>query len=202
MLSEFNTKALSGPKPGYPAPGGTKTARNASEFFDALKNRDEETAKALLDAGLDPNTQHPDSKIPALSYALWVGSPVAETLIAAGANPNHVDASGRTPLHWAARNGSTNSIRLAIAHQDNINATDPSGYTPLHLAAGHGNTKSACLLIHHGAKTGITDNEGLTAADVAVAEGQRRTAEKMRETICLIHARKAARTLMARRKKA
>jgi len=197
---------MSGSSPKKPqfneaAKPGDKTL--VPKFFTALKDRDIETARQCLEGGMDPNARSPDSHIPAILYAIWVGSPLAEDLLAAGADINATDKNGRTAAHWAARGGHEQTMRLAIKLQGDINAADKgSRYTALHLAAGHGNTDAACLLIQHGADTSLRDEENLTALEGAIEEGQRYTASKMMEAISLRHTQKAMQPVMARRRKA
>lgn len=172
------------------------------DFFSALQNRDTATARRCIEQGMDPNAQNRDSAIPALFYALWVGSPVAEDLIKAGADANFVDVRKRTALHWAARGGHDKTMMLAIRHQDNINAADHSGYTPLHLAAGHDNASAAILLITHGADTKALDDEYLTPLEGAVEEEASETVFRINALMtALRHTQRTKIAALARHKK-
>jgi len=102
-----------------------------------------EIAQALLDAGVDPNSD--------ASFALFEAVEnnhikIVELLLNRGANPNFVSRTSSritdispigTPLLLAIGRGSSEIIDLLIAHKAEVNMADPhSGITPLWMAAG------------------------------------------------------------------
>jgi ankyrin repeat protein len=69
-------------------------------IFNAAEQNNSKKLKALLDAGMDPNTQDYDRGATPLHFAANKGHVEAiELLIDAGADVNAANKRGRTPMH-------------------------------------------------------------------------------------------------------
>lgn len=88
----------------------------------------EASARALLDAGADPNTRDRHYGVPALYAVTGLNnSPaIARMLLAAGANPTDGES-----LHHAAENFHEESLALLLEYGADVNATGEWGNTPL-----------------------------------------------------------------------
>ena len=121
--------------------------------------------QALIEAGIDINTQDKDGNTP----LYWtVNIDTIRTLIVAGANVNHQGKDGNTPLHWAA------TMEIAQAFLDagaNAHARNHYEETPLHTVRS---VEVAQVLIAAGADVHAQDEDGNTplhwAATMEIAQ--------------------------------
>jgi ankyrin repeat protein len=133
-----------------------------------------EVARALLDAGADPDRSGQDGT--ALMMAVWNNLPeVAQLLLSRGASANAPGPCGETPLHYAALKGRVELGELLLSHgatpdahttqgrTDMFNTSPPVvGETPLHLAAAYGHVGFVELLLTHKADKQAQDHCGQT----------------------------------------
>lgn len=104
----------------------------------------EETAKALLDAGADPDKPADNSF---------------------EVRPIHSAAANRDP------DKALSLARLLVEWDAEIDVVQGGGWTPLHQAAAHGNRKLVEFLLEKGASPEVQGERGLTPAQVAKAKG-------------------------------
>jgi ankyrin repeat protein len=95
---------------------------------------DTESARALLDAGADPNLQIPDWGGTALIIASTMGqADIVEALLNKGADPNYRDKNSFTALHAAVRDSdygedaaqrarAVATVKVLLAHGADVNA--------------------------------------------------------------------------------
>lgn len=117
----------------------------------AAMGGDVESAKLLLAAGLDINTQyerqgtalHVAASCGELDMALW--------LIAQGAAIDAINKDGWTPLHTATNRREVDMARFLLDHGAPVDAMTEGGSTPLHIAAHNCDIDMSRLLLDHGA---------------------------------------------------
>ena len=115
---------------------------------EALKPRDQEKMRLLLDAGADSGAPGKDGGTALHQAASCDRDDLAALLIAHGANVNAHDQSGLTPLHIAAAGGHTAVVELLLTKDADVNAEAKDGRTPLSLVFGDAAMKA--LLERHG----------------------------------------------------
>lgn len=108
---------------------------------DSILLNDIESAKALIEAGID----------------------VSEL----DTRPNIAGKSGRRPLNWAALENNTEMISLLLKAGADINHVNLSGFTPLHHAAEANSIEAAELLIKRGALIHLKTKNKKTALQIA-----------------------------------
>jgi ankyrin repeat protein len=177
-------------------------ARSAGGFTPLLfaaKRGDVESARALLDAGADPNAPAPDGSTPLLVAVASAQEAVAMLLLERGSDASAADAIGYSPLHatvWKPSakeglfrsNSSASLVKALLSHGANANARivkDPAplpgsyffqlglvGATPFWLAAKAGNIEVMRALAEGGADLTLANKDGTTAVMVASGLGQ------------------------------
>lgn len=108
----------------------------ARALWGALLASNLEVAKALLEAGGDPDTMCCSEGSPLLAQAAWKGdAAMVELLLDAGADPNLApegEFSGGTALYSAVQGGHVELAELLLRRSANPNvAEDYHGWTPL-----------------------------------------------------------------------
>jgi hypothetical protein len=147
------------------APGGVNTlgAKGETGLLIAVERGRFRMAKALLEAGADPNGG-PD-RAP-LVYAMRENLPLARLLLEAGANPNG-KLDGKPALYWKAMSGEIKLIEMLLAAGANIDEPDGLGNPPSFPAARTGEWTTVEYLLDHGASMAIADQNGGTLAGYA-----------------------------------
>ncbi len=128
----------------------TISARDLS-LIDAVRTRDREAVRALLQKKADVNEARGDGMTPLLWAAYGADRDIAQLLIRAGANVNARSARGLTPLVLAADHSDLALIRLLLKAGANPNLTNALGTTPLMRASAAGDVESVMALLDHGA---------------------------------------------------
>ena len=108
---------------------GTYTAKQGGQnaFLFAVQQHDLESAKMLLDAGVDVNSAAADGTTPLLA-ALYKWDPLGKEFLAGTGAPAPSGSSARFGADLAM-------ARFLLDHGAAINVADAAGYTPLHGAA-------------------------------------------------------------------
>ena len=143
-------------------------------LIEAVKGRDLEKVRALVDKGADVNVREADGATP-LSWAIHHDDlAIAHLLVRAGADPNAANYYGVTPLSLACTNRNEELVALLLEAGANSNATPPNGETPLLSAARTGHARIVKQLLAHGADVTATElRRQQTALMWAAAEGHR-----------------------------
>ena len=129
----------------------------ADDLFNAAKNGDAATIRALLRKGVNVNAKMRDGTTALMqaSFNSYRGDPVksVQALLAKGADVNARDGGGKTALMLAAY-GEKNSevIHALLGKGANVNAKDNKGGTVLMLASWYGNLELAKILLAKGAE--------------------------------------------------
>lgn len=182
--------------PGYQASGSARP--DDRRLADAAQRRDIETARALIDEGLDVDSPQADGAT-ALAWAVhWDDLAMAELLLRAGAGVNVANDLGVTPLMLAGENGSVPMAELLLQAGADPNAARPAGGTALMMAARSGNATVLRRLIAAGADVDAATGGGHTALMWAVAERHVQAVNLLAEIGADLHARTAVYTPPAR----
>ena len=134
----------------------------------AAANGNLECARALLNAGAEPN-QYNVKGHTALHLAAGVANiELVKVLLRKGAAINTAGEDGFTPLHIAVLSDSYAVAELLLRRGADVDARY-NGSTALHIAADKGFVDVARLLLRYGAAfDGHADSTGFTALDYAV----------------------------------
>lgn len=141
-----------------------------------------ETARALLDAGVDANATNSVGRTPlhaateARSTASFAGAAASleELLVQRGAKADACDARGRVPLHYAfTGRGAANvdPVELVPVLSAGAEVQDDDGRTPLHLAARCGATGCTLLLCQKVKSLDAKDKDGNTPLGLGLLHG-------------------------------
>jgi ankyrin repeat protein len=135
--------------------GATSRSRTQEGPLSQAAGRGDVTAvRALLSAGLSPNTPDGPRRFRALSVAARSSRlDVMDTLIAAGADPNLRDAGGNlwVPLMHAIHKHQTAAVTLLLDRGARPDGPPELTFTPLMMAVASGQTESAARLLDRGA---------------------------------------------------
>ena len=94
-------------------------------FLDAVRKRNIENVKELLDMGAQIDAVNKYGRTPLLYAALNGHTDIVKLLLDRGAEVDARDEEGWAPLHYAALNGHTDIVRLLILRgADPLNAFD------------------------------------------------------------------------------
>jgi uncharacterized protein len=148
-------------------------AANASDIADAVMNRNDAAAHALITKKADVNVAQADGTT-ALHWAVrWDDLETVRLLIRSGADARVANHDGATPMFLAAQNGSARMIEELVRAGVDANAPVLShGETALMLAARSGNVDAVKMLLDHGAQINAKDTlRGTTALMWAAEQG-------------------------------
>ena len=153
--------------PGAPTPAGGQDHR----LVAAAAAQDAVAVRALLEAGIHPDTPRADGATALLWAAHRDDLDLVDLLLEAGADVNAADDHGVTPLQRAAENASLVMVDLLLATGAEVDATQSSGLTALMIAARTGDARLLRLLLKHGADADAATTETRSTALMwAVAE--------------------------------
>ena len=138
----------------------------------AAQNREVDTIRTLLKAGVDANTRRPDG-VTALHWAAHWGDVVtADVLLRAGADVNAGEGRGVTPLILACEHANEAMVARLLAAGGNPITPQANGVTPLMMAARTGNVGVIKKLLGAGADAkAVIPTTRQTALMWATAEG-------------------------------
>lgn len=130
----------------------------------AARRGDNEELKAMLDAGVSPDTRDWDD-----DSLLWNAingghSDTVKLLMEAGAQPDSTRRRSFGLLHKAASRGKTDIAAMLLEQQPNlIDAMTEDNKTPLHIAAVNGHADFVAEMIKRGIDPNSKDNNGRAA---------------------------------------
>jgi uncharacterized protein len=139
-------------------------------LLNAVKNQDQQAARALLNDHVDVNATQPDGAT-ALSWAAyWDDLQLADLLIRAGANVNASNVYGVTPLSLSCTNSSAPMVEKLLKAGADPNIAQATGETPVMTCAKTGNMAAVKLLVDQKANVNAKEAErGQTALMWAAA---------------------------------
>ena len=137
----------------------------------AAAAQDAGAVRALLAAGIHPDTPRADGATALLWAAHRDDRRLVELLLDAGADVNAADDHGVTPLQRAAENASPAMVDRLLSAGAEVDAAQASGLTALMIAARTGDARVLHLLLTQGADVdAVTRETRSTALMWAVAE--------------------------------
>src|SRR3989441_579649 len=147
-------------------------AGRAVPLAEAVKHRDLDAVRALLQQHVDVNASEPDGST-ALHWAAHEGDPaVVDLLLRAGASAGTPTRYGTTPLALAAANGNGAVVERLLKSGADPDTASPGGETVLMTAARAGRLDAVRVLLAHGADVTVREaTRGQTALMWAAAEG-------------------------------
>jgi hypothetical protein len=108
-------------------------------FINKAGEGDIKTVKALIDVGIDVNSQDPNTKRTALMSASGSAQKeIVKLLISCGANVNLKNNYDMTALHYAAINGSSEIVDILLKNGADATIKDKGEKTPIVYAASGG----------------------------------------------------------------
>jgi ankyrin repeat protein len=139
-------------------------------LVDAVKNKDQDAVRSLLQQHVDINAAEADGST-ALDWAAhWNDLETAEQLLRSGANVNAANDYGVTPLSLACSNANAAMVRKLLDAGANANAAQWSGETALMTCARTGSVEAVKLLLDRKADVNAKTRRGQTALMWAAAE--------------------------------
>nr|XP_006004639.2 PREDICTED: SH3 and multiple ankyrin repeat domains protein 3-like [Latimeria chalumnae] len=169
------------------------TKANLKKFMEFVQSQNTEKLVKLLDKGLDPNYQDPDTGGERgssagrrgdgrrMGVALWRMGRLqgrwmwlhGGTLLDLGASPDYKDSRGLTPLyHSAMVGGDPYCCELLLHDHAAVGCTDENGWQEIHQACRHGHVQHLEHLLFYGADMGAQNASGNTALHVCALYNQ------------------------------
>lgn len=151
-----------------------KTTDGLTPLHLAAIRRDEQTAKLLIRAGADPNSQNFTGVTPLALAAGRNHVEVARVLLDAGACPSRPCHNNNRPIHLAALvpdQDSTGVLSLLLQHGEDVNFHEnrQDWYAPLAGAISRGSIHAVRFLLERGADPNKSDNRGSAPLFDAIA---------------------------------
>lgn len=139
--------------------GLTMAAATDLRLIQAVKSRDADAVRVLLNERVDVNAAQGDGATPLHWAAHRDDLAIADLLIRAGARTNVADDVGMTPLHVACTNRSGAMVERLLSAAASANATLPSGETALMTCARTGDARAVKALLAHGGDANAKEHE-------------------------------------------
>ena len=152
--------------------GGLTAQTNEGSLGEALRNRDLEAARSLVEQGVDVNAADPEGLTPLHWAAHWDDLRLVELLLEKGADARARNRYGVTPLHEAATVANAAIVEALLRGGADANAAGyAAGETPLMTAARSGNVDAVRALAAQGGDVNAFEEfSGQTALMWAVTE--------------------------------
>jgi uncharacterized protein len=159
-------------------------------LVEAVKNKDQESVRSLLEQHVDVNAPEGDGATALEWAAHWDDLDTADLLIRAGANVNAANDYGATPLMLACDNGSPAMAERLLKAGANPNVAKSTGETALMSCARTGNLGAVKLLLDHGAEVNAREPlRGQTALVWAIGRKRREVVKLLIEHKADVRAR-------------
>ncbi|XP_049339267.1 SH3 and multiple ankyrin repeat domains protein 2 [Astyanax mexicanus] len=139
------------------------TKANLRKFMDYIQNQQVEKVSKMLDRGLDPNYQDPDTGETPLTFAAHLenGVEMIKVLKNGGAHLDFRAKDGMTALHKAARSKNSTTLMTLLELGASPDYKDSRGLTALYHTAMVGGDPACCeLLLHEHASVCCQDENG------------------------------------------
>ena len=179
---------------------GASVAAEAGDIRlkEAVKNRDYETMRALLEQGADVNAPEGDGATTLHWAVRWDDGEAADLLLRGGADVNAANEYGVTPLSLACINRSPTMVERLLAAGADPNAATSMGETALMTCARTGSVDAVTALLDRGASNinAKETSRGQTALMWAVAQGHPEVVRILIERRADVHARTQPRSLL------
>lgn len=142
-------------------------------LLNAARQGSMETAKILLEAGVDINSTYGlNVELPLYVAAEKNFPDIVRLLIEHGADIEARSRDGNTALHIAALNQSEQALKAILELGAGVNTISAfNGRPALQIAAEKGFLETVRILLGYGANTAIKDSDGRTALYLAAAKG-------------------------------
>ncbi len=165
-------------------------------FFDAIKQDDLDTVKAMLAQGMSPSAVDAEGGSALTAAAFKDSDAIARLLLEKGANIHHADSWGETALfHYAcAKEGQPcEMVKLLLEKGADAKAVNFEGETPLFSVVEYGQyAEPGQWLLEHGADINHRRRDGKTPLALAAWMGNARDAQWLLELGADIEARDRA----------
>ena len=166
-------------------------------LVEAVKSRNTEAARVLLNQQVDVNTPQGDGATALHWAAHWGDLEMLELLLGAGANVNAANDLGVTPLALASAHREAPSVEKLLATGANPNLDSETGVTPLMIAARTGSVDAVRALLARGAHINARETaREQTALMLAVAQRHPVVVRALLENGADVHARSRTRDAM------
>ena len=140
-------------------------------LIEAIRNRERQQARTLLDQHVDVNARSGDGSTALLWAAHWNDLETAELLIRAGADANAANDFRMTPLFEACTNGNAPLVDLILKAGADPNTRIATGVPPIMSCARSGSADAVKLLLARGADVNTNESaQNQTALMWAAAE--------------------------------
>ena len=173
-------------------------AGNDVQLLDAVKSRNGQAVRALLQKKADVNASDPDGTTALHWAALGNDVETVDLLIGAGADAKATNILRITVLTVACTNANADIVERLLKAGADPNAAVGEGETPLMTAARTGNPRAVQLLLAHSAQINARTKGGQTALMWAAAEGHTAVVAGLLRAGAALRARSGADTPPAR----
>lgn len=152
-----------------------------STLLDAVKDRDREKVRLLLEDGANVNEKDGSGRTPLYFSAQKGLVDITRLLLSYGAMAGQQTHWGSTPLHVAADMGFEGMLRELTMTGASLNSQNKNGDTALHLAAYRGKIGAVRILVEEGASVLGVNNEGRTPLQDAEVNGHEEVVTYLRQ---------------------
>jgi ankyrin repeat protein len=165
-------------------------AQNDRRLADAVKAKDKEAVRSLLEQHVDVNSAQADGATALMWAAHWNDLETTDLLIRAAANANAANDNGVTALSLACTNGNAAMVEKLLKAEANPNVSlVRTGETVLMTCARSGSVDAVKLLLANGADANAKETRsGQTALMWAVAEKHAEVVRALVEHGANVHA--------------
>lgn len=132
-------------------------------LLSAIYVGDADTAKALLESGVDVNARDKCGDTALMKAADCQRLEIVTMLTEKGADVNARNESGMTALILGTRGDRDDTVRVLLGRGADVNAKNNVGVTALMSAAFYGNAAAVKLLLKNGAETDAASQDRQTA---------------------------------------
>jgi len=163
--------------PRLPAIASPLQTSQAQALIAAIDKPDIARVKALLAAGVSPDTLDSNG-LSALMHAASKGSvPLCELLLQKGASLDGSPNMKMNPLAMAVTKKHPEVVKFLLEQGADPNSTDPDGKTPLFFAVAEGEVDSLKILLSKGADPNAHDKMGATPLRIAYEKNEKKKGE-------------------------